>query len=167
MLAESKQKEFVEEVVGDLQELSKNVRSAHFRLVWLVGGSTVERSALLRRFADAESIPCLDVGRELSSALIELPASFRPASVEDCFSAMLDDQRETTICLDHLEILFEPSLRLQPVELVRNASRHHTLIASWPGVDEGNALVFGSADHPAHQRMPKLMLESPVFEFKP
>ncbi|MCX6880597.1 MAG: hypothetical protein NTW21_43345 [Verrucomicrobia bacterium] len=49
--------------------------------------------------------------------------------------------------LDHLEILFEPSLRLNPVALVKGALRHSLLVVAWPGPSNGDRLIFGPEDH--------------------
>ncbi len=109
----------------------------------------------------------MDVGKGLSKALLDIPASLRAASVEECFSELLDSVEESPVCLDRLEILFESTLKLYPSELVKNASRHRTILAAWPGTKDGDFLVFGPDGHPAHRRIHCEEMECQFFEISP
>jgi len=149
---------FTQHIVG-LRSALKTARREHFRIIWVVGGSASERSAVIRVVADAEDGAVLDVGRLLSAALIEVPSPHRAVSVDDAFSDMLSNGGKEVLCLDHLEILFETSLMLQPIDLVKNASRRFLLVASWPGTFAQDSLVFGPEDHPAHLKTPCRDLE--------
>lgn len=154
----------LQDKIAELASLANAACSAHYRLVWLVGASAGDRSVLLRVFSNSEEGTLLDIGQAMSKALLEIPASLRPASVEECFSDLLDTAESRLVCLDRLEILFEPSLRLDPVELVKGASRHQTIIASWPGRKEGRSFVFGPEGHPAHFLIPSERLECQFLE---
>lgn len=134
-------------------------RQEHFRVIWVVGGSASDRSAIIRSVADAENGTVLDIGKLLSVALLELTSPFRAVSVDDAFSDILSSGGKEVLCLDHLEILFETSLMLQPIDLVRNASRRFHLLASWPGTFSQDFLIFGPDDHPAHVKIPRQDLE--------
>ncbi|MBX3742593.1 MAG: BREX-3 system P-loop-containing protein BrxF [Akkermansiaceae bacterium] len=150
----------IAEKIANLQVDIARASGEHFRLVWLAGGTPSERSALLRGLAEAEDGVVVDVGKILSSSFIEVPVSLRSASVEDCFTACLGESPSALTCLDHLEILFEPSLRVNPVALIKGASRHAVLVASWPGTTSTGHLFFGAADHPSHMDMSEHELES-------
>lgn len=150
------------EKVAELQANVARASCEHFRLVWLAGGTPSERSALLRGLAEAEDGAFVDVGNKLSSSLIEVPVPLRSASVEDCFAACLGESPSAVTCLDHLEILFEPSLQVNPVALIKGASRHAVLVASWPGTVSTGHLFFGASDHPSHMDISEHELESVV-----
>ena len=135
-------------------------RDEHFRLVWVAGGLSMARTSLLQETAWQENGRYVDVGRALSSALLDLSPALRPASVEECFSACLAPASSGPTCLDHLDILFEPSLKVNPITLVQHASRHTLLVASWPGSVSDDVLCFGPADHPAHLEISQRDLES-------
>lgn len=139
--------------VDRLQAEVASARHEHHKLVWVVGSSAAERGHVLRAFSSAASAPVLQVGEGLSQSLLEVSASLRAASVEECFADLLDSVEGSPVCLDRLEILFETSLKLYPAELVRGASRHQPLVASWPGRREGDFLTFGPNGHPAHRRL--------------
>jgi len=150
------------EKVTELQADVARASGEHYRLVWVAGGTASERSALLRALAEAEDGAFIEVGKKLSTALIEVPAPLRTASVEDCFAACLGESPSVVTCLDHLEILFESSLRINPVTLVTGASRHALLVAAWPGMAHAGRLIFGSPDHPAYMERSKQDLEAIV-----
>ncbi len=80
---------------------------------------------------------------------------------------MLHTRTSDVLCLDHLEILFDETLMLKAVDLVRNASRRFMLIASWPGNADESSLTFGPADHPSYFRIPLSELECPVHILSP
>jgi len=150
------------EQVTALQSDVSRARGEHYRLVWVAGGTASERSALLHALAEAEDGAFIDVGKKLSTALIEVPAPLRTASVEDCFAACLGESPSAVTCLDHLEILFEPSLRVNPVALVKGASRHTVLVAAWPGDVAAGRIIFGSPDHPSFMDLSEPDIESMV-----
>lgn len=106
--------------------------------------------------------PVLSIGRTLSSSILDQPAPLRPASAEEAFYDMLHTSKSDVLCLDHLEILFDEALMLKAVDLVKNASRRFTLVASWPGTTDSGSLTFGPADHPSYFRIPLSELECPV-----
>ena len=144
---------------AEVRSVLQTVRREHFRIIWVVGGSASDRTTVIRAVADAEDGAVLDVGRLLSAALIEIPSPHRAVSVDDAFSEMLSGGGKEVLCLDHLEILFETSLMLHPIDLVKNASRRFLLIASWPGTLTQDSLAFGPEDHPAHLKITRQDLE--------
>ncbi len=128
---------------------AERVRDAHFRLVWLAGGTSHERSSILDASAEALECPSLKVGRRLSEALLDLSPRLRAASAEEAFQDILLSATSDVVCLDHLEVLFDLSLRINAVDLIQNASRRFVLIASWPGLHHNASLSFGPSGHPA------------------
>jgi len=153
---------FPESEYETVHTLVDQVRLAHFRLVWIAGNASSVRSSFLAQCAEKFNRPILHVGKILSSCLLDQPAPLRPTSAEEAFYDMLISSKSNSICLDHLEILFDESLKLKAVDLVRNASRRFVLIASWPGIADTSHLTFGTADHPSHYRIPFPELECPV-----
>ncbi len=152
-------------ILNDLTEILDDLaraRREHFRLVWIAGGKSGERSALLRALAEANAVNYVDLGKKMSSLLIDIPAPLRTASVEDCFADCLGMPLDEIVAIDHLEILFEPTLKINPIALIQGASRSRTILASWPGIINGSHLSFGSSDHPEYVELSEQELESIV-----
>lgn len=141
--------------------------SNYYRLIWLTGATAGERTTTLREFSAGEICPLLDVGKALSKSLLDVSPSLRASSISDCFADLMDGAPGKPLCLDHLEILHEPSLRLNPIDLIKNASRHRMLIASWPGSSDGDDLVFGPEGHPAYLRISREQMECHFLEIHP
>lgn len=152
----------IEHLVEDVCLAVAVVRHAHFRLVWVAGRSPRERSRHLDAVAAHLGCPSLKIGRSLAASLLELSPRLRAASAEDSFLDLLLGANSDILCLDHLEVLFDPALRLNAVDLIQNASRRFVLVASWPGEIDGQGLSFGPADHPAYVRIPLPLDAIPV-----
>ena len=149
-------------LVAEICDQVTSVQQAHFRLIWLAGGTPSQRSRMLEAVAKRLSCQLLPVGRRMAAGLLEVPPRLRPISTEEVFQDLLLDAGSNTICLDHLEMLFDPSLQLNAVDLVQNASRRFILIASWPGGVHNQALAFGPEDHPAHKKVSFEDLAAPI-----
>lgn len=152
----------LQEKITELQADVARARGEHFRLVWVAGGSSSERTALLRSMAEADGGVFVELGKTLSRALLDVPVPLRTASVEESFAACFAESPQKSTCLDNIEILFEPSLRINPITLIKRASRHSLLIVAWPGAISQECLLFGPSDHPAHLKIAMQELESIV-----
>lgn len=138
------------------------VEHAHFRLIWLAGSTPLRRSNVLETVAERLSCPLVSVGRRMAADLLDLSPRLRPISAEEVFQDLLLGAGSDTICLDHLDMLFDPPLRLNAVDLVQNASRRFLLIASWPGTTQGDTVAYGPGDHPAHVEMTFEQVAAPI-----
>ena len=61
---------------------------------------------------------------------------------------------EDLVLLDHLEILFEKSLKQYPLRLLQHISRNRTVVAVWSGILEEGSLIYAVPGHPEHRRYP-------------
>lgn len=60
-------------------------------------------------------------------------------------------QGASVIVLDNTEILFAPSLAVDPLRLLQTIARNVTIVAAWTGVYEGGALTYAAPSHPEHR----------------
>ena len=134
------------DIVAKLNRLADE----HFRVLWLAGGTSAARSELIQAAAALADAPCLNLGKSLSSALLDIQPKLRPASAEDCFHDLLRPGAGEIRCLDRVDILFDQPLMLDAVGLIRNASRRFLILASWPGTCSGEMLSYAPAEHPSH-----------------
>ena len=122
------------------------------RLVLLVGGARAGKTLCLREVAARTGdATIVNVGLELSYRLLELPAPQR----ERRAAALLQNVVEsvpTPILLDNTEVLFASSLKLQPLNLLRQLARDRTVVATWRGSVSGHRLNYGEPGHPEHRR---------------
>lgn len=105
------------------------------------GGSHVH--AIAKEF----HFPWINVNLALSTVLKDLPVRRRPHKVKPTLSDAIKHTGEQVVCLDHIEICFEPSLKQDPLLLFEHLSRELTLIVSWKGTYDHDKLVYAVPDH--------------------
>lgn len=128
----------------------------YHRLVLVVGTVSEPNSAALAAAAERMAAPLLNVGLDLSRELTELSARQRRLQVVPMLErhiAAVAGQRDTVL-LDRTELLFEPSLRQDPLRLLQGLSRNRTVVAAWTGTLGAGALCYAAPGHPEHQRSP-------------
>ena len=55
------------------------------------------------------------------------------------------------VVFDHIELLFEPSLALQPLSLLKQLSRSAVIVVLWPGAITEHQLTYAQPMHPEYQ----------------
>jgi len=136
----------------DLQRLIQHASTQYEQLVLIVGRHGSGKTQLLQSLAETLHAPILNVSLELSQHLLELPPKVRPTRLQICFEDLIASADEKTVLLDNLELLFEPSLRADPLSLLRKASRKRTLVATWGGRCEDHHLIYAAPGHPEYRR---------------
>jgi hypothetical protein len=58
---------------------------------------------------------------------------------------------EVPLLLDNLEVLFERSLQINPLELVKLMAHSQRVVAAWPGELRGDRLIYADNGHPEHR----------------
>lgn len=124
------------------------------RIVWLSGGFSTQRSRVLHDLAEDEGFSHLNIGVEVTSRLLDVAPRKRPVRVRSLLRRLLDDvekqRTELVIAVDHIEVLFDPSLQLDVPGLLRNEAANRTLVVSWPGTIIDTDATYASMPHPEH-----------------
>lgn len=122
------------------------------KLILLVGPSRSGKTQLLRQLGTKLNIEPLNVGLELGRRLAATPNSKRGFSAGELLREIADRERtEDPLLLDNLELLFEPSLQINPLDLVRRLAHSKRVVAVWPGELRGDRLVYADMSHPEHR----------------
>jgi hypothetical protein len=107
--------------------------------------------AAVRALTDERGWPEIEVGRELSAALLNIAPGQRPRSAIAWLRARFSDMGPGPTVLTGIDILFEPSLELDPLALLRQLARVTPVVAAWPGSTGPSRLTYGVPEH-AHYR---------------
>jgi ATP-dependent helicase/nuclease subunit A len=107
-----------------------------------------------RYVAEGLGMRRVNLGERLGGELLEVPAKRRPLKVARLLEDLLDDAGEDRVLLDHIEILFEESLKVEPLTLLRNVSRRRLVVVVWSGEIEAGNLVYGVPGHPEYRSYP-------------
>ena len=139
----------LERYAGQLGEL-------HTKLIVLVGPSRRGKTQLLRQLGAKLNIAPLNVGLEMGRRLAATPNNKRGFSAGELLREIAQHEQfgertEAPLLLDNLELLFEPGLQINPLDLVRRLAHSKRVVAVWPGELRGDRLVYADMSHPEHR----------------
>lgn len=138
-----------------MSELLSAVEAARLRyhpLVLVVGPDCDSRRAELRSLAQAYGTRVLDVNLELSELLLPLSQRDRIAEVEPALRHLRDGAAGELSVFEGTEVLFEATLKHDPLRLLLGLSRSRPLVAAWSGEWNEQTLTYAVPGHPEYRR---------------
>ena len=96
----------------------------------------------------------INVNLELSRRMLDLPERQRALQLPLLMREIVNEAAGEVILLDNIEILFDVSLKLDPLRLLQNLSRNMTIVATWNGSIKNNYITYAMPDHPEYRRYP-------------
>ena len=110
--------------------------------------------------------PRVNVGQSLAQRLLEVPRARHPLAVEPVLRDLIAQHLTApAVFLDRLELLFLPSLRIDPVGLLCRLAHERLLVVRWPGSWSGADLVYAEPGHPEYRVFPRPPVE--VVDMRP
>lgn len=139
-------------MLAKLEQLISEINDLNSKLILLVGPSRSGKTQLLRQLSAKLNIEPLNVGLDLGHRLATTQNNKRGFSAGELLREIADKERtEDLLLLDNLELLFEPSLQINPLDLVRRLAHSKRVVAIWPGELRGDRLVYADMNHPEHR----------------
>jgi len=89
----------------------------------------------------------LSVGAQLSAALLDTAPKRRPQKASHILTDAISELAPGPILCGDVDLLFEPSLQLDPLRLLREASRLTPLVVLWPGQYQAHVLCYAVPEH--------------------
>ncbi len=99
------------------------------------------------RFLPKEQ-PEVNIGKKLSEKLAETAPEDRNIRVFPCLSEAVE--REKVMIATHIEIMFTPSLELDPVGMLLALCRNRKICVAWPGTMLDGKLFYATPDSPEY-----------------
>ena len=156
----------MEEPVERLLAAVETARSGFHQLVLVVAPANSGKTRLLRHLSRRGGWPVLNLSLELAAALLEFSERDRrlrsPAQLVGLINRH-GGEESAPVLLDDIELLFEPSLALDPLRALQQSARRHLVVATWPGAIAGGMLTYATPGHPEHRTYPAadLLLVTP------
>ena len=139
-------------MLAKLERLISEIGDLNSKLILLVGPSRSGKTQLLRQLGAKLNIEPLNVGLDLGRRLAATPNNKRGFSAGELLREIVDKERaEAPLLLDNLELLFEPGLQINPLDLVRLLAHSKRIVAVWPGELRGDRLVYADMSLPEHR----------------
>ncbi len=143
-------------VIEKLKHLVDEVGVLQSKLVLLIGPPHSGKTALLHTLAQSKGVTPLNVGAELGGRLTGMPQKQRHLQTTTILRE-LADQHATgdLLLLDNIELLFDRSLQIDPLDLLKRHAHAKRVVAVWPGELQGDTrtgrLTYADMGHPEHQ----------------
>lgn len=134
---------FVDRVVATIRA----VRQGPAKPILIVGGYDARRSSILGAAAVRLNTETVNLGVSLPAAVLRQETDWSPTRTPPLISS-LAPAHAPAMLLDHIEVLFAPSLKINVIELLAQVARRLPVCASWPGEVSNARLRYARRDHP-------------------
>jgi len=94
----------------------------------------------------------INVNMELSRRMLDLTERQRVLQLPKMLSEIVNESEGDVILVDNTEILFDVSIKQDPLRILQGLSRNKTVVASWNGSIDSNHLTYAEPDHPEYRR---------------
>ena len=129
-------------------ELIHGTQSSYYKLTLITGGSMAGKTRILKLVSDRLALPLINLNLLLSQRLLSLNNRQRSLHAEAVALDILDEHASTGLCIDNTELLFDSTLRLNPLVFLQEISRNRLVVATWNGVFANGELRYAHSGHP-------------------
>ena len=127
----------------------------YHRLILLVAPAGGGKTLALQDVNKRKAAPLVNVNLELARRMLDLTIRQRALQLPRILSEIVSESAIDVILLDNIEILFDISLKQDPLRLLQGLARNKTVVAAWGGfIDGGAHMVYATPDHPEYRRYP-------------
>ncbi|MBX3589943.1 MAG: BREX-3 system P-loop-containing protein BrxF [Burkholderiaceae bacterium] len=135
-----------------LEKITDEAAALHSKLIVLIGERGAGKSKLLSALGKRHEAHILNVGSELGRRLSACPVKLRPLLATDLLRELANGRAASDLLLiDNIELLFDRTLQLDPLDLLKQLARSRRVVAVWPGQLRDGRLVYAQMGHPEHQ----------------
>jgi hypothetical protein len=132
--------------------LIPRVAALYHRLILVVAPSETAKTAALQEMAKHTGYRYINVNLELSRCMLELTQRQRQLQVSRLLQDIIRTSHDQAVLLDNLELLFDVSLKLDPLRCLQDLARDTTIVAALNGTVTAGHLTYATPDHPEYRR---------------
>ena len=129
-------------------DVIRATQGAYYKLTIISGPTGAGKTRLLSQVSTDLQLPSINLSLLLSQRLLSQTRRQRALKAEEVAIEVIDEHLQSGLCLDDTELLFDSTLRLNPLTFLQDISRNRLIVASWTGPIAGGELRFAYADHP-------------------
>ncbi|GAB4280589.1 MAG: hypothetical protein Kow0080_33660 [Candidatus Promineifilaceae bacterium] len=121
--------------------------SPYYICLLLIHPEIARLQTAVSHLAQTHNWATLSIGRELSQALLPIAPRQRSRQANRVLPELIFRHAPGPLLCADIDLLFEPTLALDPLALLREASRKVTLIVAWPGRYQNGVLAYAMSEH--------------------
>ena len=144
----------LESIADQVIKKIEGVGELYHRLVMLVAPAGAGKTAALQDVHERTMAPLVNVNLELSRRMLDLTERQRALPLPRLLTEIVGASAADVVLLDNVEVLFDVSLKQDPLRLLQGLSRSKTVVAAWSGSIDGEHMVYATPDHPEYKRYP-------------
>lgn len=139
-------------MLKQLEQRVNEVGALQSKLVLLVGRPGSGKSALIDALAQQRGAHVMNVGAALGRRLAVMSQRQRALQANVVLRELADEHADgDLLLLDNLELLFDRSLKLDPLDLLKRHAHGRRVVAVWPGELREGRLIYAEMGHPEYQ----------------
>lgn len=139
-------------MIDRLDRLVEDISGINSKLVLLNGPPRSGKSDLLGQLAARRNVRVLSLGARLGRELLTVPSRRRHLQAADILKELADEFASRGLLLiDNIELLFDRTLQLSPLDLLKRHAHARRVVAVWPGDLREDRLSYATTGHPEHQ----------------
>lgn len=124
----------------------------YHRLVILVAPAGTGKTAALQDVHERTAAPLINVNLELSRRMLDLTERQRALQLPRLLSDIVGTSPADVVLLDNVEVLFDVTLKQDPLRLLQGLSRNRTVVVAWSGYIDGEHIFYATPNHPEYKR---------------
>lgn len=139
-------------MIEKLERLLEEIGALQSKLVLLIGAPRSGKTSLLHALAAKRGTEPLSIGKALGGRLAAIPQKQRHLQAHSILRELADQHAKGDVLLfDNIEFLFDQSLQLDPLDLLKRHAHARRVVAAWPGELLDGRLTYAVMGHPEHQ----------------
>ena len=124
----------------------------YYRLIILAASAGSGKTTILQEIQERKGYPLVNVNLELSHRMLELTERQRALQLPRLLPDIVNASGNDVALLDNIELLFDVSLKQDPLRLLQGISRNKTLVVAWNGSTNNGYLTYAIPGHPEYRR---------------
>ena len=142
----------LEPIVDQIIQNLEYAAELYNRLILVIGSYGSGKTEILNTVAERINIPVLNVNFELSRRMLDLTERQRALKVSQILKEIVAEGDKEVVIMDNTEILFDISLKQDPLRLLQGISRNKTIVASWNGDINDKHLFYAMPGHSEYRK---------------
>lgn len=155
-------------LAGQIMSRINQAAEVYHRLIIVVAQAGTGKTTALQDIHERTGIPLINVNLKLSLRMLELTGRQRALQLPRLLAEIVNASGGDVVLLDNIELLFDVSLKQDPLRLLQGLSRNKTLVVAWNGeirrIHSSLFLVYAVPEHPEYRRyeINDLLIVSPA-----